>query len=118
MSKIFEFEKVTRVTVVPGNRAASGYEGWGIFEGCEIHLQDDGRTLKIFPAKPRGCGECWKCIDAAGAIPMGYVLCPECGNKRCPHAADHERDCTRSNAPGQPGATRYPAPADQEGNQP
>jgi hypothetical protein len=31
-------------------------------------------------------------------------LCETCGNKRCPHAADHRLNCTRSNAPGQPGS--------------
>lgn len=53
------------------------------------------------------CGECWACIDAEGKTPMGYVLCPLCGNKRCPHASDHELECTKSNEPGQPGAPRY-----------
>jgi len=55
-----------------------------------------------------GCGHCWKCMDASGISPMGYVLCPVCGNKRCPKAADHDLACTHSNASGQPGATRYP----------
>ena len=36
-------------------------------------------------------------------------LCPNCGNKRCPGAADHENECTGSNEPGQPGSL-YPAP--------
>ena len=36
------------------------------------------------------------------------VLCPECGNKRCPRATDHNNDCTNSNEPGQPGNS-YPA---------
>lgn len=36
-------------------------------------------------------------------------LCPECGNKRCPGAANHENECTGSNEPGQPGSL-YPAP--------
>lgn len=31
-------------------------------------------------------------------------LCETCGNKRCPHAADHHHACTRSNRPGQPGS--------------
>lgn len=31
-------------------------------------------------------------------------LCPECGNKRCPKASDHELACTNSNEPGQPGS--------------
>lgn len=35
-------------------------------------------------------------------------LCPECGNKRCPGAADHRNRCTASNEPGQPGSL-YPA---------
>jgi Zn finger protein HypA/HybF involved in hydrogenase expression len=34
------------------------------------------------------------------------IVCPECGNKRCPHATDHKLDCTNSNEPGQPGS-RY-----------
>jgi hypothetical protein len=32
------------------------------------------------------------------------VLCPTCGNKRCPHANDHRNDCTNSNLPGQRGS--------------
>ena len=29
------------------------------------------------------------------------IVCPQCGNKRCPRAADIQRDCTDSNEPGQ-----------------
>lgn len=32
------------------------------------------------------------------------VLCPICGNKRCPKANDHLNSCTGSNEPGQPGS--------------
>lgn len=32
------------------------------------------------------------------------VLCPTCGNKRCPHATDHRHVCTGSNEPGQAGS--------------
>jgi hypothetical protein len=31
-------------------------------------------------------------------------LCPQCGNKRCPHAADHRLACTNSNETGQKGS--------------
>jgi hypothetical protein len=34
------------------------------------------------------------------------ILCPDCGNKRCPKATDHNNACTNSNEPGQPGS-RY-----------
>jgi hypothetical protein len=35
------------------------------------------------------------------------ILCPICGNKRCPHANNHENECTNSNETGQPGSA-YP----------
>lgn len=34
------------------------------------------------------------------------IVCPKCGNKRCPHSTDHHLECTGSNEPGQPGS-RY-----------
>ena len=34
------------------------------------------------------------------------ILCPECGNKRCPKATDCTLSCTSSNEPGQEGS-RY-----------
>ncbi|WP_228037391.1 hypothetical protein [Enterobacter kobei] len=42
-----------------------------------------------------------------------FVVCPECGNKRCPHANDHRNACTGSNEPGQDGSA-YPAAPPQE----
>lgn len=42
-----------------------------------------------------------------------FVVCPECGNKRCPHAIDHRNACTGSNEPGQEGSA-YPAAPQQE----
>lgn len=44
-----------------------------------------------------------------------FVVCPECGNKRCPHANDHRNACTGSNEPGQEGSA-YPAAPQQEVN--
>jgi hypothetical protein len=34
---------------------------------------------------------------------LGMILCPDCGNKRCPKAADHRNKCTGSNDVGQVG---------------
>ncbi|WP_241165126.1 hypothetical protein [Citrobacter freundii] len=36
-----------------------------------------------------------------------FVVCPECGNKRCPRANDHNNACTGSNETGQVGSA-YP----------
>lgn len=58
------------------------------------------------------CG-CHRCIvergDTVAGIPLTLarmILCPRCGNKRCPHASDHRFACTGSNAVGQEGS-RY-----------
>jgi hypothetical protein len=57
------------------------------------------------------CG-CYNCMserkDSRGwPLTMSMlVVCPECGNKRCPRATDHNLACTGSNEPGQPGS-RY-----------
>jgi hypothetical protein len=48
-------------------------------------------------------------VEPGQALPyvVSYmIVCPDCGNKRCPHATDHSQACTNSNEPGQPGS-RY-----------
>lgn len=56
---------------------------------------------------------CYNCnkdrLDETGRLPYTatrMILCPTCGNKRCPHSTDHNLACTGSNEPGQPGS-RY-----------
>ncbi|WP_430871890.1 hypothetical protein [Escherichia coli] len=44
---------------------------------------------------------------------MRFVVCPDCGNKRCPRANDHRNDCTGSNEPGHVGSA-YPTAPQQE----
>lgn len=81
---------------------------------------------------PARC-ECHACIAehdlrGPGGWPLAMtqmVVCPTCGNKRCPHATDHRNACTGSNDAGQRGSLYggccdYPncrcpfdAPADQ-----
>lgn len=58
--------------------------------------------------------DCW--CHTCRPVTMGdmrFVVCPECGNKRCPHANDHRHACTGSNEPGQEGSA-YPAAPQQE----
>ena len=50
----------------------------------------------------KGCGNCHRCMN--GKPRMKMIICPSCGNKRCPKASDHNLDCTNSNEPGQPGS--------------
>lgn len=67
----------------------------------------------------KNCGQCHACIEAFDiriqftdsiSIPLSkarMILCPICGNKRCPKASDHELACTGSNESGQAGSI-YP----------
>lgn len=62
---------------------------------------------ELYPGCP-----CWKCdsdtwptVEGLGfPLRVRMSLCPTCGNKRCPGAADHDNECTNSNEPGQPGS--------------
>lgn len=57
--------------------------------------------------------ECW-CFECINDPSMGLlnpvrhqmIVCPQCGNKRCPRATSHDLACSGSNEPGQPGS-RY-----------
>ena len=61
---------------------------------CECHkcIADNKLTVNIFDGIP----------VALSATKM--ILCPDCGNKRCPKASDHRLNCTRSNEQGQDGS--------------
>lgn len=51
--------------------------------------------------------DCHFCAANDDSLPWAWtvmILCPDCGNKRCPKASDHRLACTRSNEPGQPGS--------------
>lgn len=57
-----------------------------------------------------GCGTCDEARRAARLAADGnwtawlsrhMVVCDLCGNKRCPHAEDHNLRCTGSNEPDQ-----------------
>ncbi|MCU2521151.1 hypothetical protein N8S40_01200 [Enterobacter hormaechei subsp. steigerwaltii] len=54
--------------------------------------------------------DCWcRTCRPVTVTDMRFVVCPDCGNKRCPHANDHRNACTGSNEPGQEGGA-HPAP--------
>ncbi|WP_261330934.1 Lar family restriction alleviation protein [Citrobacter amalonaticus] len=69
---------------------------------------------ELLPSKSPVIPDCW--CRTCRPVTMGdmrFVVCPECGNKRCPHANDHRHACTGSNEPGQEGSA-YPAAPQQE----
>ena len=66
-------------------------------------------TLRNDWSDPCGCIRCYRASTAAcgGGLPFEMrrmIVCPLCGNKRCPHASNHEFACTGSNEPNQAGS--------------
>ena len=60
--------------------------------------------------------DCW-CRTCRPVVlnDMRFVVCPDCGNKRCPRANDHRNACTGSNEPGQEGGAYPAAPKEVKG---
>lgn len=87
----------------------------GLGHGAEAHFRE------IVNSSTNNCREneetstkCWcRTCRPVTISDMRFVVCPDCGNKRCPHANDHRNACTGSNEPGQEGSA-YPAAPQQE----
>jgi hypothetical protein len=78
--------------------------------GCVNHDCDKCKAVQEPVA--RYC--CHSCFKASGGVMLDrMILCPECGNKRCPKASDHNFSCTGSNEPGQWGSIYNAPPAPQ-----
>ena len=54
----------------------------------------------VIGSVPCGCLKCYPNVFPN----MRFNVCPICGNKRCPHASDHNYECTKSNDVGQTGS--------------
>lgn len=88
--------------VVPRDMILVGEDG-------EMRIAKAGTSVELPPPTPPrapghecGCYTCWRARNPTAFRHM--ILCPSCGNKRCPHATDHTYACTGSNEPGQPGS--------------
>lgn len=67
----------------------------------DIMLDEQNRHFQSLAEGKCGCHTCSK---ERGETVTRMVLCPECGNKRCPKATKHSLECTHSNEPGQRGS--------------
>ncbi|WP_424712553.1 hypothetical protein [Klebsiella pneumoniae] len=122
------------VTVVPDKMTAivkdeaEYVEGWNACRAAMLEQQlvdrvDEKSLTSINPAPDLvslqkkaesiignypGIPDCW-CRTCRPVVlnDMHFVVCPDCGNKRCPLANDHRNACTSSNEPGQEGSA-YP----------
>ncbi|WP_444655004.1 hypothetical protein [Citrobacter portucalensis] len=97
---VVQIEKLMAVLAVHGIQ----YERRG--NACRAAMLQAGNS----PVTP----DCWcRICRPVTMSDMRFVVCPECGNKRCPHANDHRNACTGSNEPGQIGGA-YPEAPQQE----
>ena len=79
--------------------------------GADITMKTEhGHLIFSTPGATCPCLTCdtervKKLVDLTGdftfGLDGGMVLCPACGNKRCPAATHHDYTCTGSNLPGQ-----------------
>lgn len=78
--------------------------------GVDLAAPGGDRTVEINAQTGKArtitcsCATCMP-IYIHNAATVRMILCPKCGNKRCPHATDHRLACTNSNEPGQPGSS-------------
>ena len=100
VERLREIAELIQVDVVERGTAGSGPD---LVHRPEF---DVGEFDVGWTAKAASCG-CWLCRRERGENVSIMVLCPKCGNKRCPHANNHDYVCTGSNEPGQPGSA-YP----------
>lgn len=69
--------------------------------------QGGDRWISVSEQKPA----CWcRTCRPVDLNDMRFVVCPDCGNKRCPRANDHRNACTGSNEPGQEGSAYTDTP--------
>lgn len=72
-------------------------------------LQDEPVTTTNKLGNSPVIPDCWcRTCRPVALNDTRFVVCPDCGNKRCPRANDHRNSCTGSNEPGQEGSA-YPA---------
>jgi hypothetical protein len=70
------------------------------------HSKDMSVNWKVICDRTNNPCWCHTCnpIDWTKPESVYMRLCPDCGNKRCPKASDHNNECTNSNEPNQTGS--------------
>ncbi|UVF98902.1 hypothetical protein NWT87_19605 [Klebsiella pneumoniae] len=89
-----------------------GYQPECGCSGCKATSRICAELAGNPPANPG----CWcRTCRPVDLNDMRFVVCPDCGNKRCPLANDHRNACTGSNEPGQEGSAYPDTPQEVKG---
>ncbi|HIG6727997.1 DUF551 domain-containing protein [Klebsiella pneumoniae] len=90
----------------------------GLPDGVNIYHGPKEKTILVLKQGVAVNQDCWcRTCRPVTLNDMRFVVCPDCGNKRCPRANDHRNACTGSNEPGQEGSA-YPAAPQSPGSEP
>lgn len=92
-----------------GTQEKAFVSGWNACRAAMLQSFGNSEQLNSPVIPDCSCGTC----RPVTFTDSRFVVCSECGNKRCPHANDHQNACTGSNEPGQEGSA-YPAAPQQE----
>ena len=87
-----------------------------IGHGCGASVMVVSEVIKAWAAMLAAAPKP-ECCRPVAMTDMRFVVCPDCGNKRCPRANDHRNACTGSNELGQEGSA-YPAAPKHQGGEP
>ncbi|MCY1981102.1 hypothetical protein OW789_08975 [Klebsiella pneumoniae] len=80
----------------------------GLPDGVNIYHGPKEKTILVLKQDAAVNQDCWcRTCRPVTLNDMRFVVCPDCGNKRCPRANDHRNACTGSNEPGREGSA-YP----------
>lgn len=97
---------------LPTSAASWGCPKHGIFgrsTGPNIQTSPFRQVAEASAVEP----VCWcRQCDETPPFRRSMILCPTCGNKRCPKASWHGYQCTGSNEPGQLGVEEDKQPAE------
>lgn len=83
----------------------------GLPDGVNIYHGPKEKTILVLKQGVAVNPDCWcRTCRPVTLNDMRFVVCPDCGNKRCPRANDHRNACTGSNEHGQEGSAYPDAP--------
>ncbi len=89
----------------------------GLPDGVNIYHGPKEKTILVLKQDAAVNQDCWcRTCRPVTLNDMRFVVCPECGNKRCPRANDHRNACTGSNEPCQEGSAYPAAPQEVKGD--
>jgi hypothetical protein len=113
-----EKDKIEQVIQWAEKHGEIVFAGGGMEAVDSMNVLVESLRRSVAKAEKQEPVACWchKCNEGrkVNGLPFSMtrmILCPDCGNKRCPKASNHTFQCTNSNEPNQAGSVyAHPQP--------